>query len=738
MNAAQIHAAYKSSLHFLSTGQLKNAFDATRMLVEELQMGDYTDRLDDFQQNYRYLLHYYVTGAEDPQRKMVYNKLIAKLFLLNTELREELLIRNSSNFEFTQKRYFPHIKHYQSAGELFNALKYYHAQSALLANTDQLNGPEIKRIRINYESDLTELFSSFWLTTHYQTVEKDLFQQVLEESYPGWLEKSLVVSALTLNLWHMFDESKIMMLFDVCQVAEQRVKQRALVGLCFVLAKYNRFLPYFPSVRNRLVLLADDMHIIENFQNIIIQIIATSETDKISKKLQEEILPEVMKISPLLKDKMDADSLLNSDAFEEENPEWHEMLEQSGLADKLQELTELQLEGADVYMSTFSMLKSFPFFQNFSNWFLPFDTQSSVVNELFESDEKTVLSTFVSSNAMCNSDKYSFCLSVMQMPEAQRDVLKQSFQLEAEQLEEMTKDEAILTPDLLAKNISKQYIQDLFRFFKLHPQHADFSDMFVSSLIMHRSYLFDILSAGNDLKSSVAEYYFLKNHYNQALELFEDIQKDTNPTASLYQKKGYSYQKTSQLSKALDAYLKADIIQPDDGWTIRKIALCYWLLGNFEKALEFYQHADFLKPNQPNVLLHVGHCYLELGKFKEALKVYFKLDVEDSENTKVWRAITWCSFVSGNLSQAEYFAQKLIENEPTAYDYLNAGHIAWCQRRLTDAVLLYLKSWNLLENNWEVFLEALNDDKQYLISNGIDAEEIPLFIDQLLYDTIVE
>jgi hypothetical protein len=34
--------------------------------------------------------------------------------------------------------------------------------------------------------------------------------------------------------------------------------------------------------------------------------------------------------------------------------------------------------------------------------------------------------------------------------------------MEAEQLEEMARDEAVLTPDLAAKNISKHYIQDLF------------------------------------------------------------------------------------------------------------------------------------------------------------------------------------------------------------------------------------------------------------------------------------
>lgn len=731
MNATQIHTTYKLSLSYLSTGQLKDAFDTTKILINDLQIGEYSDRLEDIQQNYGYLLQYYIDGVDDPQRKSVYNKLIAKCFVLNSELREELLVRNSSNFEFAQKRYFPHTRRHSTSTDLYNALQYFHTQSTFLKNTDEPHLIELKRLRSNYETLLPEFFGLFWLTSTYAVEEKKLFGKVMDVNYVGWLEKSLLVSALTLNLWRTFDESKLMLLFDACQSADASAKQRALVGLCFVLLKYNRFLPFFPSVRNRLVLLADDNHVVENFHNIIIQLIATAETEKITKKMQEEILPEVMKISPLLKDKMDSDSILSSDEWAEENPAWQELLDKSGVTDKLQELTELQMEGADVYMSTFSMLKSFPFFSVLTHWFLPFDGQYSSVNELFKLDDRNLLTAFVRNNVMCNSDKYSFCLSILQMPESQRGMLKQSFKMEAEQLDEITKDEAILTPDIASKNISKQYIQDLFRFFKLYPQRNDFSDMFEYSLLTHRSFLFDILAVNTNFKTNIAEYYFLKNHYTQALELFEDIQHESAPTAALYQKIGYSYQQTSQLPKALDAYLKADIIQPDDSWTIRKLALCYRLSGNFEKALEYYQHADFLKPNQSVVLLQIGHCFLELQKFKEALNVYFKLDAEETENIKVWRAITWCAFVSQNLQQAEYYSEKLTNNNPTVHDYLNAGHIALCQNRLADSLQWYRKCIDLQLNDWDAFIKMFTKDKPYLIANGVDGDEIPLLLDAL-------
>jgi len=732
MNASQIQATFKSALQFLVTGQLKSAFDKTKILVDELQIGEYTDRLFDLQQNYQYLLHYYITGVDDPERKIVYNRLVTKVFLLNSELNEELLLRNSTNFEYTQKRYFPYSKRYRTSTELLVSLQYFHSQTILLHNLGDSHEVELKRLRSNYETALSELFSALWLTSTYQQEEKILFSKVMQPEYPGWLEKTMAVSALTLNLWRVFDDSKLSLLFDACQHEDQRVKQRALVGVCFVLAKHNRFLTYFPAIRNRLVILADDNHILENLQNIIIQLIATAETDKITKKMQEEILPEVMKMSPKLRDKMDSESLLNADEWNEENPQWQDLLDESGISDKLKELSELQMEGADVYMSTFSLLKSFPFFSEFSHWFLPFDGQYSAVNELFKMDDRSLLTAFVSNNVMCNSDKYSFCLSILQMPESQRGMLKQSFKMEAEQLDEMSKDEAILTPDITAKNISKQYVQDLFRFFKLYPQRADFSDMFEFSLSMHKMYLFDILSTNESFKPSIAEYYFSKSHYIQALDLFEDIEHESTATAALYQKIGFSYQQTSQFSKALNAYLKADMIQPDDLWTVRKIALCYRSTGNYTKALEYYQHVDFLKPDQKSILMQIGHCFLELSRVKEALVIYFKLEALEDDDVRVWRAISWCSFVSGNLQQAEYYVNKLLANEPTLQDYLNAGHIAWCQRKLNGAIESYRKCLGLQQNNRELFVEILLEDKAYLVANGIDADEIPLMLDALL------
>ncbi|MBN2765736.1 MAG: hypothetical protein JXR27_05130 [Paludibacteraceae bacterium] len=717
----------------MSKARLKNAFDKLNILAAELQIGRYSDRCDELQQNYRYMLQYYVEGVDDPQRRVVYNRLVSRLYVLACDLREELMFRNATSFEYMQKRYFPHKLRFSNYNDLFDALAYFHRQSELLVENTTSDKAEFRRIRSNFEKLLPDVFSIFWLSTRYEQEEKMLFTRIHEASYKGVTEKSLSVSALTLNLWRMFDEHKLMLLLDACESDVPQVRQRALTGLCFIIVRYNDFVTYFPAIRNRLVLLADDQHFSQQAGNIMVQIVATMETDKISRKMREEILPEVMKISPLLKDRMDAEKLMDSDEWEEGNPDWQELLDASGVSDKLQELSELQQEGADVYMSTFSLLKSFTFFNEVSNWFIPFESVHTSVSELFETSDKGLISAFTANNAMCNSDKYSFCLSILQMPEMQRNMLKSNFKVEAEQLEEMARDEALLTPDLAGKTISKQYVQDLFRFFKLHPQKDSFTDFFDSSLKMHNTFLFATIASGNSIKSGLADFYLSKSHYSEAIELYSDLLDETEPTAAIYQKMGYALQQLSQLGNALEAYKRADIIQPDDLWTVRKIALCYRLLADYENALHYYRHASYLDPENENIQMNVGNCLQELKKYDEALAVFYKVDALNENNQKVWKAISWCAFLASNLSKAAYYNYKLIEQQPDKHDLLNAGHIAWCSRKVKDAMVYYKMAHEHYQFNTGLFLSAIEQDKMHLIANGIANDEYSLMIDELLY-----
>lgn len=113
--------------------------------------------------------------------------------------------------------------------------------------------------------------------------------------------------------------------------------------------------------------------------------------------MREEIIPEMIKnVSKIKGMKLGLEETADEN---DRNPDWEQAFEKSGLGDKIREMNELQMEGADIYMSTFAQLKSGPFFGQLHNWFYPFDQLHSSVANLFgpsTSGDNVVL------NMVCN------------------------------------------------------------------------------------------------------------------------------------------------------------------------------------------------------------------------------------------------------------------------------------------------------------------------------------------------
>ncbi len=166
------------------------------------------------------------------------------------------------------------------------------------------------------------------------------------------------------------------------------------------------------------------MDVGSHFEFIAIQLLKSKETEKISKRLQEEILTRNGQISThVLRDKLDLDNILSDDFDEDKNPDWETVFEDAPeLLDKLQEISKLQMEGSDVFMSTFARLKHFSFFSEIINWFRPFYKEDyALTNSLKDESQDIKIDAFLEgmeeSFFMCNSDKYSFCLNIPHMPE---------------------------------------------------------------------------------------------------------------------------------------------------------------------------------------------------------------------------------------------------------------------------------------------------------------------------------
>lgn len=737
MNDKELKIQYDTICKNLAERKLKPAFDRLEKQIRESGLLIHLDEWRNLEQNYSYMLKYTVEGIQDPERQKVYQKLIVSAFELNDKIYNDVSLKISSSVTYEKKRGFHSEK--INFENLLEDLEDFYLQEELVSLVDDAEVKQsAKRIDARqHQQKLVSIFYFFWFQNKLKSEHITFFNALLKSELVEQSYKSFIVSAMLMSMLRYFDEAKFAALFDAYDHDDAEVSQRGIIGLLIGLYRYDKRLPYYPSITGRLKLLNENPDFKQNLEQVIIQLIRSKETEKIQKKITDEIIPEMIKISPNLKDKINLDSLMDDTLGDDENPEWEKIFEDSpGLMNKMEEFSELQMEGADVFMGSFAMLKMFPFFSEFTNWFMPFFAKNPEIASVTKTGDE-VTDRFVNAIAaapvLCNSDKYSFCFSLQNIPADNREFMAEGLNAEMQQFEELKNDEKLTDPGKMKGYVSNLYIQDLYRFFKLHPRKADFEDIFNWQFDFHnKQAIGEILKEDKKIVRNIAEYYFSKNYYNEAAEVFNYLLNDEK-SGELFQKLGYCYQKNGDFEQALKAYKSAELFELNKKWNLNKIALCYRNLKQPQKALEYYREVELIDEENLNVQLNIGHCLLELEHFDEALKTYFKVEYLMPENKKVWKPIGWCSLVAGKLEQAEKYFSKLIADSPNKHDLMNMGHVQWCLGKRKEALDYYKQSIVKTEFTEREFFEVFHEDLPYLIPLGINKDDVPIMLDQLRY-----
>lgn len=723
----------KDILLYLSKRQLKNAFDTLVTLASELQDWQTIEKLKEIETNYKFMLHYLFEGSEDTKREQVYNNLVRSLYEITDDVSDALQTYDSTNI-FYEKIRNNELRNPISLDDFRLQLKNICASISLL----ELNENEEERItklrslNVARERIITEIFNTTFVSNRITDNEFNSYIYYLDSIDIPARDKNLFLSALTMNLFHRFDSRKLQVIMHASQSDDVAIRARAIVGLVIILQMYDSRWTLYPELQNMLETLAEKPDFRKSVLQVIIQLIQARETEKISKKITEEIIPEMMRFNTLAGKKLNIEDLMSENDFSDKNPEWQKDLEESGLVNKLQEYSNLQMEGADVFHSTFAGLKHFPFFRELSNWFLPFDTSYSEIQGLFPNQKESLLKTaIVDSSHMCDSDKYSFCLSLLQISSAQRNHMMHQLGAESEQIKELQNDAKALNKSLDEAIVSNQYIQNLYRFFKLYPYRDNFFDIFKMRLNFYDKESIAPLISDTDSLKKIAFFCFDKNYFREALDIFNKLVQ-IDESGDLWQKIGYCRQMLDDLQGAADAYLQADLLTPDNSWILKRIAQIYRSLKQPKLSLEYYEKAAQITPDNLHLTLNIGHCYLELKEYEKALNCYFKVELLDEKNNKALRPIAWTAFLLHKFDLSRKYYQIILSQKPTVHDYLNAGHVELCIKNMTGAINLY-KTAAEQEPQFDKFIELFEADKEVLLDAGVDKKLFPYLLDMIQY-----
>ncbi|MEG1545847.1 MAG: hypothetical protein RR371_01180, partial [Bacteroides sp.] len=373
MDELAVKKQHKEIVFLLDNKRLSEALQKIEISIFDLPEWDIKKSYEDIQTSYRYMLQYMKLGIVDTERNSLYRKLLIEAYYLNDKVLIVKLSPSSFEYYYDRRRYYKQMP--------LRELPQLQLQLEAYIEDKTIN--ELTPIRQQYEAALSELFYRVWLSDRWTSKEEEESHNLLNSILVRKEDLAILVSAVTMSLIQYFDIRKLMFLFDAYEHSINEVNQRAIVGIALIIFIYDNRLELYPELEARIKLLNEDERFAANLIRIQIQLLRCRETQKIGKKIQDEIVPEMLKSANLMSRKFNIEETDEESNANDKNPDWEQWMDKSGIEEKMKEMSELQMEGADVYMTMFSQLKTYPFFHNISNWFYPFDAQHSEVIQNF-------------------------------------------------------------------------------------------------------------------------------------------------------------------------------------------------------------------------------------------------------------------------------------------------------------------------------------------------------------------
>ncbi|MDE7142752.1 MAG: hypothetical protein K2O33_07665, partial [Muribaculaceae bacterium] len=698
------------------------------------------------EENYRYMLSYAARGADDPGRDAMADELGETVLDVVDILERDNLAADETSLYYSTFRFERTRPDESPAALVASYVKVAQEASPLAMASLGLDETARRQRRSAMEAMERRLFARLWVTHPLGTADAQAVRDAMaSESVPSYF-RELLVGALLLGSLEYYDPAKLELIMEAYAARpEGRAGATALVAMLLVMHRW-RSRRLTPRLRARLEAIRETPAWKSDLHTAYMELARTRDTERLTAKMRDEVMPTMMKLRPDLEKKLGDASLKEFDLENiEENPEWESIFEKSGLADQMREISEITMEGGDIMMSAFGAMKSHPFFSEIANWFIPFHADRS---EFAGAGGK--FAGFLEPMPFLNdSDKYSVVLSLAQMPQQQASMMMRQLEQHGDQMA-MAQAEALNTAAADRRNQLNKQVQNLYRFFNLFRRKGEFHNPFAAGVS-----LVEIPAIAADVSDSstlgvIGEFYFRHKYFAEALAVFRVLEKNGEATDALYQKMGHALQRLGDTDEELRMFEQADMLNAGSAWTLRRLARGYLAAGRAADALATLDRLETIEPDKAANALLRGHCHLQLEEYDEAVKALFKADYLDPKSGKALRPLAWGLLMQCDLEQSRKYYERLIATrDPLPADYLNLGHLSLAERRFREAMNFYKLNITArrqpdrpgtsggnaaIQDAVEAFIADMRGDTPALLRIGVDPSLVPLIIDSILYE----
>ncbi len=696
----------KSINTYIISGRIAQAIDLLQAAVVRPSQYAIQARLEQLKENYLSMFTYLHQGVEDKEQD--------KIILY---MKRELLLISEKLYREEQKQI--------SAHKYYHTLKVREAQSgmSLDAILEELSDPTLRRDnRTSFDHLVHLLFETLW------TSESITNQQMGYLAQCDEYIRLTAASALTLGLMHYWDLSKVSF---ICHELEREAcsvdyRVRLVFSLFLFLNHYRERLHlYREELQPLMESVVQTPYFKETFLSVWMRYIYAMDTARVADLIQNNLPDLLKKVAPKLRDVMgDKEELDWTDLGESDDPEL------MALETKLRDFGMLEEEGADTMHVSFKDLKGDYFFSDLSSWFLPFDATHGRVVKVLERNEsiRTMLPIF--EKKLCDSDIYSFVTTIDKMPSGSNfvvggmpmDAAQEALQEQVEQSKE-----AHLSYERSILYATKRYVENFYRFSKLHPDRQQFVDPFDRRYTPDLPFLSSHVNV-DLLLTEGALFLYKKQYYQEALALLLPLSKRQKADSSLFVRMAHCYYFNREYAQAIKAFEHADLIQDIPLSARKKWGQCYRHLGQYAAAIAVYTDLIDRYPERTELLLDLASLLIEEGAYADALPHLYKYEFTSSDPIKARRPIAWSLLLSGDFQRAQgYYEDILRQESPRASDFLNAGYVAYALQKTSEALTLFQKAAPRYPSREKLFEEIYADLP--LLQTAFDTSNLLVLLD---------
>ena len=729
MTSSDFTPVYTRINQLINSSRLNESFSLIKNNLSKYDSGkSVDDRIEKLESTYRYLLSFMAEGHSDPSRDSVIEEIRENLRFFNDLLLQRSLLIDSSDLYSTLKRMEIH------KGETFRS-RLNELNTSLNLNSE---GSEQGTLSPGSFEALNNLFNHVLTIFGASQDEYEEISTLLCDSKAPNYVKASVIGALLLGSIQYYNPDSLSTLLDAYEnESSGKIKARLISAITLICMLYPERIASNAALKSRIMIMKQDDDMTQLINDIIYETVRIYDTKRVSAKMRDEVIPGLMKVNPDIIEKMRNMASDSEDFLSDINPDWEDIIEKSGIQDKLQEINDMQMDGSDVMMTTFSNLKGFAFFRNISNWFLPF------MPEHPDLSSKTLITNDTGSDffslVMCDSDIYSFMLSLNGMPDERKTLVMKNMQQQLKQAEEMLSSAVGDTQKTKMAREIKHFLQDLYRFFKLYHRKTDFKDPFALPLTAE---MLQSVSKFLDIQvetfNRIGDFFFKHKYYAEAADFYKGTDTLSPGNFSLWEKIGYCCDRLSQYPEATEWYKKSEIVNPDNSWLIKKLAISLKNSGRMKEALPYYERILATEPDNYHILMSAAQCLLDSGETEKALQHFYHALYLKPDKKAPERAVAWTLLISGNAEKAKLLYEKLTDcGNADKTDYLNA---ALCGLALNDLPLSIRMYKGYLQktgnNDFRDLMTALREDARLLKQLGIPTSSLRLVIDYLRYNLL--